>query len=115
MAVLQLRDSSVWVHSPVSLDDDLAAALAEIGEVKHIVSPNYEHTKFAQQVTDLIGSSISPCSYRSDSLSGLSWSELHLRSAVEGALPRCKVLCMSWAAQENARGAIRQRSGHLWC
>ena len=50
MAVLRLSDGSIWVHSPVSLNNDLAAALAELGEVKHIVSPNYEHTKFAQQV-----------------------------------------------------------------
>ena len=50
MAVLRLSDGSIWVHSPVSLDDDLAAALAEMGEVKHIVTPNYEHTKYAQQV-----------------------------------------------------------------
>ena len=50
MAVLRLSDGSIWVHSPVNLDDDLAAALAELGEVKHIVTPNYEHTKYAQQV-----------------------------------------------------------------
>lgn len=50
MAVLRLSDGSLWVHSPVNLDDDLAAALAELGEVKHIVTPNYEHTKYAQQV-----------------------------------------------------------------
>lgn len=50
MAVLKLSDGSMWVHSPVQLDDDLAAALEELGEVKHIVSPNYEHTKYAKQV-----------------------------------------------------------------
>lgn len=50
MAVLRLSDGSIWVHSPVHLDDDLAAALATLGDVKHIVSPNYEHTKYAQQV-----------------------------------------------------------------
>ena len=50
MVVLRLSDGSIWVHSPVDVDDDLAAALAELGEVKHIVTPNYEHTKFAQQV-----------------------------------------------------------------
>ncbi|BDA49772.1 hypothetical protein COCOBI_14-3920 [Coccomyxa sp. Obi] len=49
MAVLKLSDGSIWVHSPVQLDDDLAAALGELGEVKHIVSPNYEHTKYAKQ------------------------------------------------------------------
>ena len=48
--MLRLSDGSIWVHSPVSLDDELAAALAEIGEVKHIVTPNFEHTKYAQQV-----------------------------------------------------------------
>ena len=50
MAVLRLSDGSIWVHSPVSLDDELAAALAGLGEVKHIVTPNFEHTKYAQQV-----------------------------------------------------------------
>ncbi len=50
MAVLRLRDGSIWVHSPVQLDDDLADALSKLGHVKHIVSPNYEHTKYAQQV-----------------------------------------------------------------
>ena len=50
MAVRRLSDGSRWVHSPVSLDDELAAALAELGDVKHIVTPNFEHTKYAQQV-----------------------------------------------------------------
>jgi len=50
MAVLRLSNGSLWVHSPVELDDTLAAALAELGEVKHIVTPNYEHTKYAKQV-----------------------------------------------------------------
>lgn len=50
MAVLRLSDGSIWVHSPVELDDALADALRELGDVKHIVSPNYEHTKYAQQV-----------------------------------------------------------------
>lgn len=58
--MLRLSDGSIWVHSPVSLDDDLAAALAELGEVKHIVSPNYEHTKFAQQVIVISNVTASP-------------------------------------------------------
>ncbi|KAK9807495.1 hypothetical protein WJX72_000868 [[Myrmecia] bisecta] len=49
MAVLRLSDGSLWVQSPVALDETLKAALAELGPVKHIVSPNYEHIKFAQQ------------------------------------------------------------------
>ena len=61
MAVLRLSDGSLWVHSPVSLDDDLAAALAELGEVKHIVTPNYEHTKYAQQVHSAVLMPVCPC------------------------------------------------------
>ncbi|CAM9381047.1 unnamed protein product [Chrysoparadoxa australica] len=49
MAVIKLGDGSLWIHSPVDLDDDLRKALAEIGPVKHIVSPNYEHLKWAPQ------------------------------------------------------------------
>jgi hypothetical protein len=52
MAVLRLSDGSLWVHSPVELDDTLAAALDELGPVKHIVTPNYEHTKYARQVKE---------------------------------------------------------------
>ena len=51
MAVLRLSNGSLWVHSPVQLDDTLAAALDELGDVKHIVSPNYEHVKYAPQVS----------------------------------------------------------------
>ena len=49
MAVLRLRDGSLLVHSPVELDDALAEALARLGPVRHIVSPNYEHVKYAAQ------------------------------------------------------------------
>ena len=33
----------LWVHSPVSIDDELAKAIAEIGEVAYIVAPNQAH------------------------------------------------------------------------
>lgn len=45
MAVVKLSDGSLWVHSPVELDEPLRQALEEIGPVGHIVSPNYEHVK----------------------------------------------------------------------
>lgn len=55
MVVIELGTSSpgadgkpdLFVHSPVSLDDRLADAIDAIGTVKHVVSPNYEHVKFA--------------------------------------------------------------------
>ena len=39
----------LWIHSPVALDGPLQKLLAEIGTVRHVVSPNKEHVKFAPQ------------------------------------------------------------------
>jgi hypothetical protein len=50
--VLRLRDGGLWVHSPVALDAPLAAALAALGPVRHVVAPNYEHVKYARQWLD---------------------------------------------------------------
>jgi hypothetical protein len=53
MAVIALPSSSpgdlpdLWVHSPVPLDGPLQKAIDSIGDVKHIVAPNYEHVKYA--------------------------------------------------------------------
>jgi len=41
------KKPDLFVHSPVSLDGPLMAALNDIGTVRHVVSPNYEHVKFA--------------------------------------------------------------------
>jgi len=49
MAVVKLPDGSLWVHSPVELDDALEMALSDLGPVRHIVTPNTEHQKFAPQ------------------------------------------------------------------
>ena len=53
MVVIELPSSNerpdLWVHSPVALDGPLQKALDAIGNVKHIVSPNYEHVKYAAQ------------------------------------------------------------------
>jgi hypothetical protein len=37
------------VHSPVELDAPLRRELRLLGTVKHVVSPNYEHVKWAAQ------------------------------------------------------------------
>ena len=50
-AVVKLSDGSVWVHSPVKLDPELKAAVDALGTVKYIVTPNFEHNKFAPQVS----------------------------------------------------------------
>jgi len=45
--VVRLPTGGLWVHAPVELDAQLQAALAEIGPVEHIVTPNTEHQKYA--------------------------------------------------------------------
>lgn len=47
---LCLFTGSLWTQSPVELTPELKRACDELGQVKHIVSPNYEHTAFAKQV-----------------------------------------------------------------
>jgi len=42
----------LFVHSPVALDARLADALDDLGVVRHVVSPNYEHVKYASQWAD---------------------------------------------------------------
>tara|TARA_B110000977_G_scaffold7481_1_gene10286 strand:- start:3182 stop:3859 length:678 start_codon:yes stop_codon:yes gene_type:complete len=49
MGVVKLGNGDLWIHSPVDLDEDTKSAIDAIGKVKHIVSPNYEHVKWAAQ------------------------------------------------------------------
>jgi len=37
------------IHSPVGLDPPLIDALTKLGTVAHVISPNYEHVKYAYQ------------------------------------------------------------------
>jgi hypothetical protein len=47
--IIQLEDDDgLWVHSPVSLDGPMIQSIDKLGApVTHVVTPNYEHTKFA--------------------------------------------------------------------
>lgn len=48
MVVARLPGGGLWLLSPVPIDDELAAALAELGPVEHIVSPNaFHHLHFS--------------------------------------------------------------------
>lgn len=49
MGVVRMGDGSLWVHSPIELDARTRAAVDALGEVRHVVSPNYEHVKYARQ------------------------------------------------------------------
>lgn len=47
--IIRLSDQSLFVHSPIDLTPDLKNSLSKLGKVGHVVSPNYEHLKFARQ------------------------------------------------------------------
>lgn len=47
MNVVRLAGGGLWLHSPVPLDDRLAAQLSALGPVEHIVAPNRFHHLFA--------------------------------------------------------------------
>jgi hypothetical protein len=49
MCVIQLDDGDLWVHSPVDLDQETKIAVDKLGTVKYVVSPNYEHLKYAKK------------------------------------------------------------------
>lgn len=44
--VIRRDDGSVWLHSPIALDDATAAAIAELGPVRDIVAPSLMHHLF---------------------------------------------------------------------
>jgi len=43
MTVIRLTDGSLFVHSPIHLDDEIRAGLDSIGPVGHVVAPNRFH------------------------------------------------------------------------
>lgn len=43
MTVVRLSDGGLWLHSPVPIDDALAAQLAALGPVRHLVAPSRLH------------------------------------------------------------------------
>jgi len=46
MTIVRLRDGSLFLHSPVALDDALRAALLRLGPPRHAVAPNRFHHLF---------------------------------------------------------------------
>ena len=50
MGIVRMGDGeSLWVHSPTALDGATRLAVTSLGRVAHVVSPNYEHVKYAAQ------------------------------------------------------------------
>jgi len=49
MAVVRLRDGSLFIWSPIKLTDSLRSAVDAAGEVRHIIAPNSLHHLFLQE------------------------------------------------------------------
>jgi len=47
MVVVRLKSGALWVHSPVALDGAMKKEISALGKVKHVVTPNTEHQKWA--------------------------------------------------------------------
>ena len=47
--IATIPSGGLLVHSPVELTDELNSELNAIGDVRIIISPNYEHLKYAKQ------------------------------------------------------------------
>ncbi|ROU01053.1 DUF4336 domain-containing protein [Histidinibacterium lentulum] len=43
MTVIRLADGGLWVHSPVADRNGVAAAVAGLGPVRHLIAPNWIH------------------------------------------------------------------------
>lgn len=50
MTVIRLSNDDIVVHSPIGLDPPLLETLQKLnGKVTHVISPNYEHVKYAKE------------------------------------------------------------------
>jgi Domain of unknown function (DUF4336) len=49
MTVVRLKNSALWIHSPIPLSPELRAELIALGSVHFIVAPNKMHHLFAAQ------------------------------------------------------------------
>jgi glyoxylase-like metal-dependent hydrolase (beta-lactamase superfamily II) len=52
MTVVRLADGDLLLHSPVPIDDGLAAELAPLGPVAHVVAPNLFHHLFVPRTLE---------------------------------------------------------------
>ena len=50
MTIIRLSNNDLIIHSPVGLEPSLMEAINKLeGRVAHVISPNYEHVKYAKQ------------------------------------------------------------------
>jgi hypothetical protein len=54
MTVIRLASGDLWLHSPIAFSADLLTALQEIGQVRHLIAPNWLHYAFLQDWADAL-------------------------------------------------------------
>ncbi len=47
--VVRLKSGDVWVHSPTKLTEELAAEVAALGPVRHLIAPNWIHYAYVHE------------------------------------------------------------------
>ncbi|MCR9143020.1 MAG: DUF4336 domain-containing protein [bacterium] len=52
MSVIRLKGGGLWLHSPVPIDDSMAAQIEQLGPVLHVVAPNHFHHMYVAAVLD---------------------------------------------------------------
>jgi Domain of unknown function (DUF4336) len=64
----------LFVHSPVTLDGPMLKALEELGTVRYVFTPNYEHTKFASSwFQNFKGAQMWGCPGLKDKMPDIDW------------------------------------------
>lgn len=49
MTMIRLEDGTLFIHSPVELNDELQGQVDALGEVRHLVAPNWIHYAYLPQ------------------------------------------------------------------
>ncbi|WP_127115482.1 DUF4336 domain-containing protein [Shimia sediminis] len=49
MTVVRLQNGDLWLHSPTVFDESLAAALRAMGQVSHLIAPNWIHYAYVAE------------------------------------------------------------------
>ena len=47
--IVRLVDGSVWIHSPIAFDTELAREIERIGPIRYLVAPNVYHHFFLRE------------------------------------------------------------------
>lgn len=69
----ETKKPDLWIHSPVNLDGPMIRSLENIGTVRTVITPNYEHTKFAGAWYQNYKATMIGCPGLAERLTDISW------------------------------------------